>query len=123
LGPKSYENDQKVSEAFKCDGLPSLLGFYYNWNFDDNESDQKRECLGLGDFGVYNCMLLFVLPPMSSMTTKICIVIGHIIAVQIGREATDRIAILSKNSTQPAVPLPVVTVSLYFIFLNTIIEY
>ncbi|CAF1072782.1 unnamed protein product [Rotaria magnacalcarata] len=107
------------------DGKPSLIGFYYSWNFDDNESDQSdsRACLGLGDFAIFNFMLLLILPPLSSMRTKVYITIGHIIAVQIGQELTNQVEWMHNQWVQPGVPLPVIVVSFYAILLNTFIEY
>ncbi|UJR37449.1 hypothetical protein I4U23_030152 [Adineta vaga] len=102
-----------------------LITFYDVWNFDDIESDQTydRAFLGLGDFTVFNFMLLLILPPSSSTITKIYITIGHIIVVQIAQELTDELSSIYNQSAQPGVPLPVIFVSLYFILLNIFIEY
>jgi hypothetical protein len=117
--------NRRILDELSTNDIPSLIGFYHNWNFDDDdESDQKnnRESLGLGDFQIFNLMLLLILSPVSSMTTKIYITIGHIIAIQIGQEATDRLGRFYNQCLQPALPLPVIFFSLYAILLNTFVE-
>jgi hypothetical protein len=119
--------NRRILDKLSTDGKPSLFGSYHTWNFDDDddESDQKnnRATLGLGDFQIFNLMLLLILSPVSSMTTKIYITIGHIIAIQIGQEATDRLGRFYNQYLQPALPLPVIFFSLYAILLNTFVEY
>ncbi len=51
------------------------------------------------------------------------IAIGHIIAVQIGLEATTRLGWLCNQQIWFAIPLPVIFISLYSLLLNTFIEY
>jgi hypothetical protein len=105
--------------------MPSLNGFYYSWTFDDNESDEEdiRACLGLGDSVMFDFMLLLILPPFSSMKEKLYITIGHIIAVQIGRQIVDKLSGIYNQCVLPDTPLPVIVVSLYAVLLNTYIEY
>lgn len=55
----------KVSD----DGLPVRIDFYFIEYSDDDESKREFESLGLGDFFVYNLMLLWKLPPLSSVST------------------------------------------------------
>jgi hypothetical protein len=92
--------------------------------FDDDESDEadRIECLGLDDFLIYNLMLLRILPPLSSMATKVCITICHIIAKQIGLDATDRLECLCNQETRLALPLPVVAVTMYAFLLHLFSE-
>ena len=98
--------------------------YYVTWNPDENQIDEKDDyaSLGLDDFFIFDLMLLSVLPPLSSLTVQIYVLIGHIIAVQIGQEATYQLGRLAKQWKQPAVPLPVVMVSLYCIVLNIFID-
>lgn len=63
-------------------------------------------------------MLLLILPPLSSLKTKLYITIGYIIAVQVGQEISDQIGLIYNQYVQPALPLPVIVVSLYTILLN-----
>jgi hypothetical protein len=100
-------------------------GFYYTWDMDDNQSKRKgdRSLLGLGDFVMFNFMLLSVLNPLSSIATNISITIGHIIAVQIGQEVTHRLGILYNQYDQPALPLSVITFSIYAFLLDFFLEY
>lgn len=72
---------------------------------------------------MFNLMLLTILPCASSMTMKVCVTTGHIIAVHIGQEATRQLGHLYDRKRQPALPLPAVAVSIYAIILNLIIEY
>ncbi|CAF4888147.1 unnamed protein product [Rotaria socialis] len=125
LHPKNSIYSTKILNELSTDGKPSLIGFYYSWNFDDNESDQSnsRACLGLADFAIFNFMLLLILPPLSSARTKVYITIGHIIAVQIGQELTNHLECMYNQWVQPGVPLPVIVVLFYAILLNTFIEY
>jgi hypothetical protein len=108
---------------------------YINEEFTDakkylheNKSNYKRkthnndECLGLGDFLGFNLMILFLLQPQWLIATKIFVVIGCIISIQIGRCGTSRLIQIWQISDAPGLPFPVVTFSLYTIILNVIIH-
>jgi len=101
-----------------------LHNVYYTWDLDDDKLDEEGTlvCLGLGDFYVFNLMLLSVLPPLSSMTMKVCITIGYIVAIQIGQEGTALLRYFWKQSIQPALPLPIVAVLIYSFLLSIFIE-
>ena len=72
---------------------PSGSVFYFiEYSDDDDESKQEFESLGLATFFVYNVMLLWILPPLSTLSTKVAIAAGHFVAVQIGRDISDRLA-------------------------------
>jgi hypothetical protein len=77
--------------------------------------------LGGGDFLVYNILVLFALPPSSSLITKICVTFGSIISVQIGSLLTYLLRRLAKKYSGPGVPLPVISVSVYLFILDLII--
>jgi hypothetical protein len=121
LHPKNHVHNTRILDELLIGDTPSLIGFYHFWNFDDDESDERNShaCFGLCDFAVFSFMLLLILPPLSSMRTKVYITIGHIIAVQIGQEVTDLLKHHYHEWVQPAVPLPIIAVSLYGILLNT----
>ena len=106
------------------DGSSIPVPEYVTWNPDEKKLDEKNDhaALGLDDFFIFNLMLLTVLPPLSSLTVQIYVLIGHIIAVQIGQEATYQLGRLVKQWEQPAAPLPVVVVSLYCILINIFID-
>ncbi len=125
LHPKYHTENTRLLGELYIDDTPSLIGFYYTWDFDDDESNQEnnRASLGLGDFFIFNHMLLLVLSSASSITTKAYITIGHIIAIQIGQEVAFRLGSFYNQYTLPAVPLPVIFFSLYAILLNVFIEY
>jgi hypothetical protein len=100
--------------------------FYYVSDPRDGVMDKDKHgaMLGLGDFISYNLMLLFVLPPLLPMTTKIFVAVGGIISVQVGYMATIWIAAIwrVKNGT-PALPLPVITYSIYAILVDIFMNY
>jgi len=77
--------------------------------------------IGLGDFFIYNTLLLLVLSPLSSMTTKILVTFGCIVSVQIGYVGT-RVLFnrLWKNITVPALPLPLIAFSIYFLIVGIV---
>ncbi len=86
--------------------------------------DKYLPVLGLGDFMYYNLMVLFVLPPLLPMTTKICVAIGGIISVQVGYMATIWIATFwNVENAVPALPLSVITYSIYAIFVDIFMQY
>jgi hypothetical protein len=106
--------------------IPTVpCGFYYTWDVDDSQSYKNgdRAALGLGDFVSFNFMLLLVLNPLSSIAANICITIGHIIAVQIGQQITHRLAILYNQCGPPALPLSLITFSIYAMLLDFSLKY
>jgi hypothetical protein len=102
-------------------------GRYYIDDYEDiTRIDETMDIpiLGLGDFLYYNLMVLFVLPPLASVTTQIYIGIGCIIFIQIGYMLTNWIAILwNQTEIRPATSLPVVTVSTYTILLHIFMQH
>ena len=103
---------------FSADGLPFRIGFYFIAYSDDDESKQEFESLGLGDFFVFNVMLLWILPPLSTLSTKVAINVGHVVAVHVGLDLLDRLARHYEQILYPALPLSVVAVSIYAFLLN-----
>jgi len=93
-------------------------GTYYIHGIDKWKTSAS---LGLGDFFTYNILVLFALPPSSSMIIKICVTLGSIVSVQIGCLLACWLRRLTKTSLGPGVPLPVITVSMYIFILNIII--
>ncbi|CAF4432706.1 unnamed protein product, partial [Rotaria magnacalcarata] len=123
---RTYEKSSSNDQLELPNDDPSVsVQIYDTWNPENNELDEKGYSLslGLGDFLIFNLMLLSVLPHLSSITIKMFIAIGHIVAVQIGQEATYRLGRLCDQSAQPAVPLPVIIVTLYTILLKAFINY
>jgi len=94
-----------------------------NGNFDYKKTDENRLFLGLGDFSIFNLMVLFILRPIWSLTTKILVTFGCIISIHVGQYGTLYIRRLSQRIGVPALPLPVITFSMYTIILNVIIKY
>jgi hypothetical protein len=67
-------------------------------------------------------MLLSILSPLLSMTTKMFITVGYIIYVQIGIEGATRLGHPYNQKIIPGVPLRVVFVSMYAISLDMFSE-
>jgi len=82
---------------------------------------EQSPALGFGDFVVYNLLVLYALPPSSSITTKMCLTFVCIISVHIGFWLTHWLRSLVNKLTVPGVPMPVITVSIYLFILNLII--
>jgi hypothetical protein len=103
-------------------GIPFRIHLYFTAHSDDDESKpdgkQQFDYLGLGDFFFYNLMLLWIVPPLTSLSTKVAIAMGHVVAVHIGLEASDRLASLYNKISYPALPLPIVAVSIYAFLLD-----
>ncbi len=100
-------------------------GFYYTWDVHDNRSYRHgdRSALGLGDFVMFNIMLLFVLNPLLSIIANICITIAHVIAIQIGQRITYLLGIRYNQCSQPGLPLPAITFSIYAMLLYFFFQY
>ena len=96
---------------------PRRDGFYYTHGVDEYG---KGGSLGYGDFFDYNLLVLFVLPPSSSLMTKIYVAFGAILSVQLGSLLTHLLQRLAKKYSAPGVPLPVITVSTYLFILGLI---
>ncbi len=116
----SKDDSMKLS----CDIVPDPPEVYYTHYPNNNETDQKNSCAGLGldDFFIFNLMLLTIQPCSSSIITKMCITIVHIIAVQLGQEGMYWLGRLYGLSSTPAVPLPVIMVSIYAVLFNSFID-
>jgi len=119
-------------------------GLYYTYDIDDIYNDKKNFkddinaeeylnrnkfdyksglVLGLGDFFVFNQMVLFILFPEWSLPTKILVAFGCIISIQIGQCCTAYIHQLWEVLFVPGLPLPVITFSMYAFILNIIMKY
>ncbi len=107
-----FEN-QTITPRKKC-----YAEAYYIDGIDEWETSGS---LSLGDFFTYNILALFAVPPSSSITIKICVTLGYIVSVQVGRLLTFLLRRLTKTTVSPDMPLPVITVSIYLLILNIII--
>jgi hypothetical protein len=124
LHPDGRFYNRKPTEELSKTELSIPYDFYSTWDFDNNESDEEgdEQALELGDLYIYNLMLLSILPPLSSMTTKVLVTVGYIISVQIGNEGIIRLGRLYNQKNIPGVPLPVVFVSMYAFILDMFTE-
>jgi hypothetical protein len=126
LHPNGRLRKNDILEEVLDDEIRFRLRSYCIAHPSDDESirAEKRdfECLGLGDFYFYNLMLLWILPPLSPVSTKVAIAVGHVLAVQIGLDVSDRLAHFYKQVSCPALPMPVVAVSIYAFLLDWAIK-
>ncbi len=77
--------------------------------------------LGLGDFADFNLMVLFILQVQWSFLTRLLVVLGCIISVQVGYCGTSYMKKLWSINDSPGLPFPVVTFSMYAIIVDVII--
>ena len=124
LHPRGHLYDGS-SLAPRDDALDCIEYYYFTGELDENghiERSENVSWLGLGDFLFYNLMLLWILPPLSSMATQTCVAIGHIITIQIGEAISSRLIEFYGRRSFPGLPVPIVAVSLYALVLDVFIE-
>ena len=124
LHPRGYLYDG-ISSVPRDDALNCIECYYCTGEPDENghiERSENVSWLGLGDFLFYNLMLLWILPPLSSVTTQTCVAIGHIITIQIGEAIARELATHYRYRSWPALPVPIVAVSLYALVLDAFVE-
>jgi hypothetical protein len=96
---------------------------YYSYDIEDGiDATKNLEGLGGADFVAYNILLLWVLPPLPSMTIQLCVLFGFLIIIQIALMITDWIASVWEESGMPGIPLPVILVSTYAIIVDFITQ-
>ena len=95
-----------------------ISGVYYPR--EDQTNDARFSALGLGDFLVYNLMVLLPSFPLASMSTRLWILCGSIVSIHIGNAGTVALERLWKLNSMPGLPFPVVTFSAYTLFLSMI---
>jgi len=88
---------------------------------DKIETLQAGVALGLGDFYDFNLMILIILQVQWSFLTRLFVVLGCIISIQVGYCGTVYMNKLWPINTSPALPFSVVTFSIYVIILDLII--
>ena len=93
-------------------------GLYITHDVEHDDNDDYQESIGMGDFIIYNWMLLFILPPFISIQEKTLLLIGHIISVQIGFWMTRSLGYYWETEMLPGVPCPVVFVTLYVLVVD-----
>ncbi len=79
------------------------------------------DILGLGDFFFFNLMILFIIQPEWSITTKFFVVCGCITSIQVGHYGTLHLLKICQLNNGPALPFPVVTFSIYAIIVYVFI--
>jgi hypothetical protein len=93
------------------------MGAYFVRGIDEWKNSTA---LGFADFYVYDLLLLLVMTQSSSMIAKIYLMFGCIISVQVGQLLTFWLQRRAKIRVVPAIPLPVIMVSVYIFFLDII---
>jgi hypothetical protein len=111
-----YRRGLRNRTCIKRKKSPACL--YYNKGVD---KWKQSGSLGLIDFFVYNILVLLTLPPFSSIIKKICVAFGSMISVQMGCLLTGWLQSRMKIDSAPAVPLPVLGVSIYLFILDILI--
>ncbi len=105
----------------KSTGAPVFC--YYSYDIEDGMHPTKNlSGLGGADFVAYNVLLLWVLPPLSSMTIQLCVLFGFLIIIQIAVQTTRWIGSLWNENGMPGIPVSVVLVSTYAIIVDFIIQ-
>ncbi len=101
--------------------MQTLNSNYKNLDLVYYVGDKYNTAMGLADFLIYDLLLLLVLSPLFSMTIKILVTLGCIVCVQVGNVGTAIIfGRLWKNYAVPALPLPVITFSIYTLILGIV---
>jgi hypothetical protein len=94
-----------------------------NDQFHYEKTHENRLFLGVGDFFYFNLIVLFILHPIWSMTTKSLVVFGCIISIHVSQYSTMYIRRLWQLIDVPVLPLPMITFSMYATILHAIMEY
>jgi hypothetical protein len=120
-----FRNLMKATATnYRMSTYPTFPVFcYYTHDIEDGiDATKGYRALGDGDFFLYNLLLLWILPPLSSTTIQICVLFGLIINVQIGIILTGWIGSLWKEYRMPALPLPVIFISAYALIIDFILQ-
>ncbi len=96
---------------------------YFTYDIKDEENNNSKECLGLGDFNTFNLMLLSIMDPDWSVTTKMFVGFGCIICILVGDNGTRFIGKLWRTHIMPGLPFPVVVFSMYVIIVDFVMNY
>lgn len=88
-----------------------VAGVCYSYDIEDNEKvdENSKEFLDFGNFIVYNVMILFIIHPIWSMTTKILVAFGCIVFIQVGYYSLGLLGKMWHVHILPGLPFPVIT--------------
>jgi hypothetical protein len=102
-----------------------VFSVYLPYDSEDSDEDDEnpKTCLGLGDFIVFNLMILFIIYSAWSMITKTFVAFGCIISIQIGDHVTGLIGQMWHVRVMPGLPCSVISFSLYTIIVDFIMNY
>jgi hypothetical protein len=97
-------------------------GYYYPYDFDDDDYNYEN-CLslGLGDFLFFNLLILSIQCSFWLTSTKIYVLLGSIVIIQIGHYCMRIVQRLWNESCMPALPFSVIPFSAYVIIIDNIL--
>jgi hypothetical protein len=116
----------------------SPSGFYYPYDFEDNEVDEFSVnddddnqtdynydyiSLGLGDFLAFNLMSLMIMNPLWSTIIKMCVFFGCIVSIHVGHGILTIVQSYWQENGMPALPFVTISFSAYAIVLNIVMHY
>ncbi len=119
-----FRNGSKATSTnYFMPTYPSFPFFwYYTFDIEDGKDATKHgESLGGGDFFIYNLLLLWLLPPLSSITIQFCILLGFTINIQISLWLTAWTGSIWKENPMPALPLPLILICTYAMIVDFIV--
>lgn len=108
----NFENKEFIDEKYWHKHTPSY----------ERNTHNIGGFLGLGDFAVFDTMILLILQPEWSLTIRTLVVFGCIISIQVGHRGTLFFGQLWSLNFIPAIPCPVITFSMYTIILDIIMR-
>jgi hypothetical protein len=109
---RKFEKKEFVDEKYWHEHTPS---------YEEN-THNIGNVFGLGDFVVFNTMILLILQPEWSLTIRMLVVFGCIISIQVGHRGSIFFQQLWSLNFSPAIPCPVITFSMYTIILDVIMR-
>lgn len=99
-------------------------GYYYPYDVNDDDDFTNENCLslGIGDFLFFNLMILSIQSSFWLLTTKIYILVGSIIIIQIGHCSMRIVQRLWNESSMPTLPFCIIPFSAYVIIVENILS-
>jgi hypothetical protein len=103
--------------------IPPDTYFTHDIGDKKDDNDNTQGWIGLGDFTVYNLMILCIMNPVWSTTTQIFVAFGCIVCMQVGNYSTKLLSEIWDERIMPGLPCPVVSFSIYIIIIDFIMNY
>jgi hypothetical protein len=120
--------EKALMDAVSFDYPTVPLGFYCVYDINELDDDVENgnvsfPVIGFGDFFFFDLLLLFVMPNISSITTRAWIAFGCIISVQLADLLTCSMLPDDSFKSLPGVPFPTIATTAYAIIVDAIIQY